>query len=193
MWRGALPLVLCGLLAACGGSLVGASSTRHSPPTTSGVIVSQVTAEAEAGSGNTPVPSLAFPGPEALSANLSTVESFFGHQGFGSWRNAASEASGVSDLVAAAGDCRTFISGPKGTTQVGLIGVSCSMSKSTTEAKGGSLLVAMIQKFVPTAASWMHRSIVGTQTSPYVTSSVDLQYLAASGISNLVIQARGFT
>jgi hypothetical protein len=119
--------------------------------------------------------------------------SHFGHQGFGSWRNAASEASGVSDLVAAAGDCRTFISGPKGTTQVGLIGVSCSMSKSTTEAKGGSLLVAMIQKFVPTAASWMHRSIVGTQTSPYVTSSVDLQYLAASGISNLVIQARGFT
>jgi hypothetical protein len=184
-------LTVCSLLAACGGS----ASADHPSATTSGARTVAIDGTWLTGSG-TPTPAPKLSGPTSLSTKLAAVESFFTRHGGSSWSNAPS-ANSIYDAVESDGGCRTFVTGPQRTSDVGMVGTSCAVSgpDAVTKQHMAALYVAMIRELAPMASWWIHSAVSAGKARSYTSSTVHVEFGVGQGSPRawyLLVQAKGY-
>jgi hypothetical protein len=135
------------------------------------------------------------------------VESFFDAQGGGRWTAGDSTANLYNEDGSGGHNvtyelCPTSMNGPKGTSEVSLITVTCVLGgpPTSTTPQALSLLVATADMFVPAAAPWVQTTLTAGAPVDYTkTFGNTVVYLGigngskGSGpIWNLAVQARGY-
>jgi hypothetical protein len=144
-------------------------------------------------------------GVKTLPTTLSAVESFFKAQGGGRWKQGplmtGAFAGPFFNFVGMAqhnDTCPASITGPSAATAVSVITVRCATAgpPNTTFRQAVALYVALVRKFVPTAAGWTETALKtnasATHKKTFGNAVLEVDIAPVQETVDLSIRAKGF-